>query len=208
MIDTATLIAYVTIVLGFVFIPGPATLLTVTRATSSGTKAGIATGAGIAAGDVVHTFMAIIGVSIIIAKSAFLFSIIKYAGAAYLVFLGIVAILDKTSLDLARGSTPITAKKAFNQAIIAEVLNPKAALFFLAFLPQFVKPENGSVMLQLTVLGTIFVLLGLFSTVIFAVGAGKLGSFLKKHPAVVKWQGKVVGGIYCALGARLALQER
>ncbi|WP_306142642.1 LysE family translocator [Roseibium sp. MMSF_3412] len=208
MIDTATLIAYVAIVLGFVFIPGPATLLTVARATSSGTKAGIATGAGIAAGDVVHTFMAIIGVSAIIATSALLFSVIKYAGAGYLLYLGIVAILDKTSLDLARGSSPITAKKAFNQAIIAEVLNPKTALFFLAFLPQFVKPENGSVMLQLTALGTIFVLLGLFSTVIFAVGAGRLGSFLKKHPAVVKWQGKIVGGIYCALGARLALQER
>lgn len=208
MIDTTTLIAYVTIVLGFVFIPGPATLLTVARATSSGTKVGIATGAGIAAGDFVHTFMAIIGVSAIIATSALLFSIIKYAGAAYLVYLGIVAIFDKTPLDLARGSTPITAKQAFNQAIIAEVLNPKTALFFLAFLPQFVKPENGSVMLQLTVLGTIFVLLGLCSTVIFAVGAGKLGSLLKKHPAVMKWQGKVVGGIYCALGARLALQER
>ena len=82
MIDTATLIAYVTIVLGFVFIPGPATLLTVARATSSGTRVGIATGAGIAAGDVVHTFMAIVGVSAIIATSAFLFSLIKYAGAA------------------------------------------------------------------------------------------------------------------------------
>lgn len=208
MIDTATLIAYVTIVLGFVFIPGPATLLTVARATSSGTKAGIATGAGIAAGDVVHTLMAIVGVSAIIATSALLFSIIKYAGAAYLIYLGLVAIFDKTPLDLKRGSTPITARKAFNQAIVAEVLNPKTALFFLAFLPQFVKPENGSVALQLTVLGVIFVLLGLFSTVVFAVGAGKLGSFLKKHPAVVKWQGKIVGGIYCALGARLALQDR
>ncbi|CTQ59808.1 Homoserine/homoserine lactone efflux protein [Roseibium album] len=208
MIDTATMIAYVTIVLGFVFIPGPATLLTVARATSSGTRAGIATGAGIAAGDVVHTFMAIIGVSAVIATSALLFSVIKYAGAAYLIYLGIIAIIDKTPLDLARGSKPISARKAFNQAIVAEVLNPKTALFFLAFLPQFVKPENGSVMLQLTVLGVIFVFLGLFSTVVFAVGAGKLGSFLKKHPAVVKWQGKVVGGIYCALGARLALQER
>lgn len=208
MIDTATLIAYVTIVLGFVFIPGPATLLTVARATSSGTKAGIATGAGIAAGDVVHTVMAIIGVSAVIATSAVLFSVIKYAGAAYLIYLGLVAIFDKTPLDLARGSRPITARRAFNQAIVAEVLNPKTALFFLAFLPQFVKPENGSVMLQLTVLGVIFVLLGLFSTVVFAVGAGKLGGFLKRHPAVVKWQGKVVGSIYCALGARLALQER
>ena len=93
------------------FIPGPATLLTVARATSSGTRAGIATGAGIAAGDVVHTVMAIVGVSAIIATSAFLFSIIKYAGAAYLIYLGLVAIFDKTPMDLKRGSTPISAER-------------------------------------------------------------------------------------------------
>ncbi|POF29604.1 LysE family translocator [Roseibium marinum] len=208
MIDTTTMIAYVMIVLGFVFIPGPATLLTVARATSSGAKVGIATGAGIAAGDVVHTVMAIAGVSAIIATSAVLFSIIKYAGAAYLIYLGIRAILEKAPLDLTRGRQPITAGKAFHQAVIAEVLNPKTALFFLAFLPQFVKPENGSVVLQLSVLGAVFVLLGLLSTMIFALGAGSLGTFLRRHPAVLKWQGKVVGGIYCALGVRLALQER
>ena len=91
---------------------------------------------------------------------------------------------------------------------MTEVLNPKTALFFLAFLPQFVRPENGSVMLQLMTLGIIFVLLGLFSTVVFAVSAGRLGNFLRRNPSVVKWQGKVVGGIYCALGVRLALQQR
>src|SRR4030081_2015588 len=94
MIDTTTLITYGAIVLGFVFIPGPATLLTVTRAASSGAKVGIATGTGIAAGDVLHTFMAIVGISAIIAASATLFSIIKYIGAAYLVYLGIRAILE------------------------------------------------------------------------------------------------------------------
>jgi len=88
------------------------------------------------------------------------------------------------------------------------MLNPKTALFFLAFLPQFVRPENGSVMLQLAVLGIIFVLLGLFSTVVFAVSAGGLGAVLRRNPAVLKWQGKVVGAIYCALGVRLALQQR
>lgn len=208
MIDATTLITYVMIVLGFVFIPGPATLLTVARAASSGTRVGIATGAGIAAGDVIHTLMAIIGVSAVIATSALLFSVIKYAGAAYLIYLGLVALFDKTALDLSRGREPISARKAFRQAIVAEVLNPKTALFFLAFLPQFVEPENGSVFVQLSVLGAIFVGLGLFSTVIFAAGAGRLGDFLRRHKAVAKWQGKVVGGLYCALGARLALQER
>lgn len=208
MIDVTTLIAYIAIVTGFVFIPGPATLLTVARATSSGTKVGIATGAGIAAGDVIHTFMAIIGISAIIAASALLFSAIKYLGAAYLLYLGIRAILEKAPANLAAGALPISAGRAFRQAILAELLNPKTALFFLAFLPQFVHPGNGSVMLQLTILGIIFVLLGLVSTVVFAVSAGTLGGFLRRNPAVLKWQGKVVGGIFCALGVRLALQER
>ncbi|MBZ8133671.1 LysE family translocator [Afifella sp. IM 167] len=209
MIDWTTLITYIAIVLGFVFIPGPATLLTVARATSSGTKVGIATGAGVAAGDVIHTFMAIIGISAIIAASAALFTIVKYLGAAYLVFLGLQAILAKTPSDpTAARALPITAQRAFRQAILTEVLNPKTALFFLAFLPQFVRPENGAVALQLAVLGTVFVLLGLLSCVVFAVTSGGLGRFLRRHPTVLRWQGKIVGSIYCALGVRLALQER
>ena len=144
MIDQATLITYVAIVIGFVFIPGPATVLTVARATTSGTRVGLATGLGIAVGDVVHTALAVLGISVII----------------------------------------------------------------LAFLPQFVQPENGSVLLQLTTLGIILVALGLTSTVFFALCAGRVGGFLKHNPTVVRWQGRVVGSIYCALGLRLALQER
>ncbi|RXG93077.1 LysE family translocator [Bradyrhizobium zhanjiangense] len=210
MIDHATLITYVLIVLGFVFIPGPATLLTMARAASSGTKVGIATGAGIAAGDLIHTSMAIVGLSAIIATSAFLFSVVKYAGAAFLIYLGIRAMLDKAPIELnGSGSAPtISAGRAFREAVLTEVLNPKTALFFLAFLPQFVRPESGSTAFQLAVLGIVFVLLGLVSTVVFAPGAGRLGNFLRHHPAVVKWQGKVVGTIYCAVGVRLALQER
>ncbi|RUX66170.1 LysE family translocator [Mesorhizobium sp. M7A.F.Ca.US.014.04.1.1] len=208
MIDLTTLIAYIAVVLGFVFIPGPATLLTIARATSSGTRVGIATGAGIAAGDVFHTVMAMIGISAISAASATLFSVIKYIGAAYLVYLGIRAIIEKTPANPAAGALAISAGKAFRQAVLTEVLNPKTALFFLAFLPQFVRPENGSVMLQMAALGVIFVILGLFSTVVFAVSAGRLGTFLRRNPSVLRLQGKVVGGIYCALGVRLALQQR
>jgi threonine/homoserine/homoserine lactone efflux protein len=202
MIDTTTLITYGAIVLGFVFIPGPATLLTVTRAVSSGSKVGIATGAGIAAGDVIHTFMAIVGIS------AMLFSIIKYIGAAYLVYLGIRAILERAPATFVTRGSPISAGMAFRQAILAEVLNPKTALFFLAFLPQFVRPENGLVAFQLTILGVVFVLLGLVSTAVYAVSAGRLGDFLHRNPTVLKWQGKVVGAVYCALGVRLALERR
>lgn len=209
MIDQPTLITYVAIVLGFVFIPGPATLLTVARATTSGTRVGIATGAGITVGDIVHTLLAIVGVSAIIATSAVLFSIIKYLGAAYLVYLGIKAIIEKPPTSLGgKGQLPITAPQAFRQAVLAELLNPKTALFFLAFLPQFVKPENGAVIIQLSILGVLFAFIGLFSTVVFAVSAGILGNFLRRSPKVLKWQGKIVGSIYCALGIRIALQER
>ena len=208
MIDPATLITYVAIVAGFVFIPGPATLLTVTRSATSGTKVGIATVAGIAAGDVFHTVMATVGVSAIIAASAILFSVIKYVGAGYLVYLGIRAIIEKTPTTFGKRGLPISAGKAFHQAILAEILNPKTALFFLAFLPQFVRPQNGAVALQLVVFGGIFILLGLVSTVIYAVGAANLGYFLRRHPTVMKWQGKIVGTVFCALGARLALENR
>ena len=182
--------------------------MTVARATGSGTKVGIATGAGIALGDILHTAMAVVGLSAIIATSAMLFSLIKYAGAAYLIYLGIRAILEKAPEGPGKAALPITAAKAFRQAILTEVLNPKTALFFLAFLPQFVHPENGAVALQLTILGTVFVLLGFFSTVVFALGAGHLGNFLRRNAAVLKWQGKVIGSLYCALGLRLAMQER
>ena len=208
MIDSTTLITYVAIVFGFVFLPGPATLLTVTRAATSGTKVGIATGSGIATGDVVHTFMAIVGISAVIAASAMLFSVIKYIGATYLVYLGIRAILEKAPSDFAKRGPPISAGTAYRQAILAEILNPKTALFFLAFLPQFVRSENGLVALQLTILGVVYVALGLVSTVAYAVSAGRLGDFLRRNPIVLKWQGKVVGGIFCALGIRLALERR
>jgi len=208
MIDPTVLLTYIAIVLGFVFIPGPATVLTVARATTSGTRAGIATGAGVALGDILHTLMAIVGISAIIATSALLFSIIKYLGAGYLIYIGLRALFEKTPADLGAGHTPISPSQAFRQAVLAEVLNPKTALFFLAFLPQFVDPSAGAVALQLAVLGVIFVALGLLSTVVFALGAGSLGAFLRRNPVVLRWQGKVVGGIYCALGARLAFQER
>lgn len=208
MIDPAILLTYSAIVLGFVFIPGPATLLTVARATTSGTKVGIATGAGITAGDCLHTIMAVFGISAIIAASATLFTIVKYLGALYLVYLGLRAFFEKTSIDFGQGRIPMTAGQAFRQAILAEVLNPKTALFFLAFLPQFVAPEKGSVIIQLTILGVVFALIGFFSTLVYSVAAGRLGELLRRNPAILTWQGKVVGSIYCALGVRLALQER
>jgi threonine/homoserine/homoserine lactone efflux protein len=208
MIDHTTLITYLAILTGFVFIPGPAVLLTLARAASAGTRVGVATGLGIAVGDLVHTAMAVLGLSAILAASALLFNLIKYLGAGYLIFLGIKAMLERTDRLAISGAAPLPAGQALRQAVIAEILNPKSAMFFLAFLPQFVRPENGAVSLQLAELGILFVAMGVVSTMVFAIGAGGIGGFLRRHPAVVRWQGKVVGAIYCAVGIRLALQER
>ena len=208
MIDQATLLTYLAILFGFVFLPGPAVLLTLARATSSGTRAGMATALGIAAGDLVHTFMAVVGISAIILASAFLFTLIKYLGAAYLVYLGLRAIFEKDAYSHPTATGRLSSGTAFRQAVLAEVLNPKSALFFLAFLPQFVRPENGAVSLQLLLLGVLFVLVGLLSTVVYAFAAGSVGRFIRRHPGVTRWQGKVVGGIYCALGLRLLLPEK
>jgi threonine/homoserine/homoserine lactone efflux protein len=208
MFHLNTLATYIPIVLGFVFIPGPATLLTIARAASSGTKAGIATGTGIAVGDLIHTFTATVGISAILSASATLFSIIKYIGAAYLIYLGTKAILEKSPASAAAPLAQASIGKVFRQAVLTELFNPKTALFFLAFLPQFVRPENGFVTLQLATLGILFVLLGLLSTIVYAACAARMGHFLRRNPTVLKWQGKIVGSIYCALGIRVALQER
>lgn len=209
MIDQSSLITYLAVLTGFVFMPGPAVLMTLARSASSGTRVGVATGIGIAVGDLAHTVMAVLGLSAILLASAVLFNIIKYIGAAYLVYLGIKAIIERTerSSDM-RAAATMTVPRAFRQAVLAEILNPKSAMFFLAFLPQFVQTQKGAVPLQLTILGSLFVVMGLFSTMIFAIGAGRIGSFLRKNSAVARWQGKVVGAIYCALGIRLALQDR
>ncbi len=208
MIDQTTLFTYIAILFGFVLIPGPAVLLTLARATSAGTRVGIATSLGIAAGDVVHTIMAVLGISAIILASAFMFSLVKYLGAGYLIYLGIRAIFEKPPALDASETKRLSPRQAFNQAMLAEILNPKSALFFLAFLPQFVNPANGAVALQLTILGLLFVLIGLLSTVGFALAGGSVGSFLRRNPTVLKLQGKVVGCIYCGIGIRLALQEK
>lgn len=208
MIDQTTLVTYLAILLGFVFIPGPAVLLTLARASGSGTRAGLATALGIAVGDLVHTAFTVLGLSAMILASATLFSAIKYLGAAYLVYLGIKAFRDRTPVRVRTGDDGVSSRQAFRQAVLAEVLNPKSAMFFLAFLPQFVRPENGSVALQLSVLGVLFVAMGLLSTLTVAVFAGGIGNWLRRSETVMRWQGKLIGTIYCALGLRLALQER
>jgi threonine/homoserine/homoserine lactone efflux protein len=208
MIGTTTLITYVTVVLGLFLIPGPAVLLTLARATAGGRRVGIATGLGIATGDLTHTVMASFGLSAVLMASALAFDIVKFAGAAYLLFLGVRALLERTGdLRLAAVSA-VEAPRAFRQGVVTEVLNPKTALFFLAFMPQFVRPENGFVFWQFAELGLIFVGMSAAYTSVIALAAGEVSRWLVQYKRVGRWQGRVIGMIYIALGIRLALEER
>lgn len=208
MPEMTVLLTYLAILVGFVFFPGPSILLTLARSSTSGTRAGIATSLGIGLGDVIHTLLAVIGVSAIVMASANAFLVVKLLGAGYLIYIGLRSIFDRPSLQGQPDLPMITPRKAFRQACLAEVLNPKSAMFFLAFLPQFVAPDQGNVPLQLLVLGLLFVVVGTAATFLVAVGAGAIGATLRSNPAIQCWQGKVVGTLYCALGIRLAFLQR
>jgi threonine/homoserine/homoserine lactone efflux protein len=183
-------------------------LLVLARSMAGGPRVGVATGFGIALGDLVHTAMATFGLSAVLMTSALAFSIVKYAGVVYLIVLGIRALIENNDdLSLPR-SQPVDARRAFRQAILAEMLNPKTALFFLAFLPQFVRTEHGSIVGQFAVLGLVFVAMSAVYTSLLALAAGRISPWLKRHHSIGRWQGRVVGTIYIALGVRLAFQER
>jgi threonine/homoserine/homoserine lactone efflux protein len=208
MIEPNTLLTYAAVVLGLFLIPGPAVLLVLGRAAAGGRRVGIATGLGIACGDLLHTAFATVGLSAVLMTSALAFSVVKYAGAAYLIYLGIRALVEKggdLSLVAAR---LVDAPLAFRQAVLAELLNPKTALFFLAFLPQFVRADHGTVALQLAVLGLVFAGMSAGYTALIALAAGHVGRWLRRHRGIGRWQGRIVGVIFLALGVRLAFQER
>lgn len=138
MFDLPTLAAFVVVVLGLFLIPGPAVLLVLTRTVQGGRKTGVMTGLGIAAGDFIHTLCAAVGLSALLMTSSTAFTIVKLAGAGYLIYLGLRAFFARGGdASTAQPSKPVTPSQAFLQAIPAEVRNPKTALFFLAFLPQF-----------------------------------------------------------------------
>jgi threonine/homoserine/homoserine lactone efflux protein len=208
MIGSETLFAYLLILLGLFLIPGPAVLLILTRSVGGGRRVGVATALGIMMGDFVHTLMATFGLSAVLATSAIAFSVVKFAGASYLIYLGVRSFFEKGQLLEVPTARRLGSGGAFRQGMVTETLNPKTALFFLAFLPQFVHPERGSAIGQLALLGLIFVVLSAAYCAFLAVSAGSLSPWLTRHRAIGRWQGKVVGTIYLGLGVRLALQER
>jgi threonine/homoserine/homoserine lactone efflux protein len=208
MFDLSTLGTFVAVVLGLFLIPGPAVLLVLSRTVQGGRRTGIMTGLGIASGDFVHTVFAAVGLSAILMTSALAFTAIKLIGAAYLIYLGIRAILARQGNPSLPKVLAVTPAKAFLQAVPAEVLNPKTALFFLAFMPQFVHPERGSVFIQFAVLGLIFVALSSLYSTLIALSIRPLGRIVKHLSWIGRWQGKIIGTVFIGLGIKVATQHR
>ncbi|MED4585034.1 LysE family translocator [Brevibacillus choshinensis] len=208
MFTISTLSTFIIIVIGLFLIPGPAVLLTATRTVQGGRQAGIMAGLGIATGDFIHTLCAAIGLSAILMTSATAFQVVKFAGAGYLLYLGIRSMLEKPTDPSLPQVAPMSTLRMYSQAILIEVLNPKTALFFLAFLPQFVHPENGASFLQFLVLGLLFVALSIMYTTLIAVSVRQLGRLVKRVPWMGRWSGKFVGVIYIGLGLKVAFQSR
>jgi threonine/homoserine/homoserine lactone efflux protein len=208
MFDLSTLSTFFVVVLGLFLIPGPAVLLVLSRTVQAGRRTGVMTGLGIATGDFVHTVFAAVGLSAVLMTSALAFNAVKLIGAVYLIYLGLRAMLEKRGNPFLPKVPPVTPAKAFLQAVPAEVLNPKTALLFLAFMPQFVHPERGSVFFQFAVLGLVFVALSSLYTALLALSVRSLGRVVKRLSWLHRWQGKIVGTILIALGLKVATQHR
>ncbi len=189
--------------------PGNDMLYVATRSTSQGLKAGIVSALGISAGCIVHLIAAVIGLSAIIANSAVAFDIIKYIGAAYLIYLGIKSFLSKQNkFNIDRQVEKRSLSNLLWQGALTNVLNPKVALFFLAFLPQFIHPEKGAPALQILLLGLWFNFSGTIVNIIVAMLFGKLGNWLADKQAFIKWQNKITGMLLVGLGVKVALSSR
>ena len=212
MIATATLATFVVVVLGLFLVPGPAVLLVLTRTAQGGRRVGIATGAGIAAGDLVDTLLAAVGLSALLMTSALAFGVVKLCGAGYLLWLGVKAFMEKPSpagTPVDRAVAPaVSASRAFWQAIPAEVLNPKTALFFLAFMPQFVHAERGHALAQFLILGLVFVAMSLAYSTTLAFAIRPIGRLVGRLGWLQRWKGKIIGTIFISLGVRVAFQRQ
>jgi threonine/homoserine/homoserine lactone efflux protein len=200
---------FIVVVLLLFLIPGPAVFLTISQTIKGGKKNGIVTGLGIAVGDLLHTCASVLGLSAILMTSALAFEIVKYLGAAYLIYLGISALIEKSKKVEKPIRKNVKTSGSFHQALLIELLNPKTSLFFLAFLPQFVQSNSTPVTIQLLLLGLTFVLMSIIYTTILVFLTSTLGNkLIIKSTQSTKWLEKVVGIVYISLGLKLALQTQ
>jgi threonine/homoserine/homoserine lactone efflux protein len=190
--------------LALLLIPGPAVLYVVVQSAERGRRVGLASVAGIHLGSLVHVAAATAGLSALIVASDAAFSTVKYAGAGYLVFLGVRRLLESDAPTKAPERTRML-RRAFLRGAVVNVLNPKTALFFLAFLPQFVDADRGGVWSQALVLGLVFVALGLVSDSLYALAAGTIAGVLRRKRRLLRFGS---GAMYIGLGAAAALAKR
>ncbi len=206
MPDATTYGLFVLAALALLLIPGPAVFYVVARGVEGGRSAGIVSCFGIEVGTLLHAAFAAVGLSAIVASSATAFTVVKWLGAAYLVCLGLKKLFGRDE-----GERPVEVKReplrrVFVQGVLVQVLNPKVALFFLAFLPQFVDPSRGPVWTQILLLGATLGAMGFFTDGLYAMLGGTAGNWLKRRDTSLRRIGRYLsGGVYLALGAAAAV---
>ena len=191
--------------------PGPDMLYVLGRSLGQGRRAGIVSSLGIFVGCLVHIAAAALGLAALLRASVVAFNLIRYAGAAYLIYLGARMLFSKDAQNtLASGATtqPASLRRIFMQGVISDVLNPKVAMFFVAFLPQFVNPARGPVVFQIVVLGLILDVGGTLVNLGVAFFAGEIGNRLRESDRIARWQRWFTGSIFIGLGVRLGLARR
>lgn len=198
------------IVAGWILIvtPGPDTAYIIGRSVQLGWRGGLAAAVGIGSGCLVHVLGAAVGLSAIIATSSMAFTAVKLVGAAYLVYIGVKMLMSRGgTLNVETNDRVASLREVFWQGALTNILNPKVALFFLAFLPQFVAADAASKPLAFLTLGLIFVINGTLYCIGVAAFAAKVGGLLKRSQNALKWIDRTLGGLFVALGVRLALSE-
>jgi threonine/homoserine/homoserine lactone efflux protein len=208
MFDGANILLFIAASWVLILTPGPDTIYVLTRGISQGKQAGVVSALGVTLGIGIHTLTAAFGLAVVLQTSALAFLIVKYVGALYLLYLGIKVLKEEGDLTRAADHKPRQLHVLFWQGVLSNVTNPKIALFFLAFLPQFVRPEHGHVPLQMIVLGLIFALFGVIYLSGVGYSAGRVGNWIANHPRYLKPLRWATGGVFLGLGLRLVFMER
>ncbi|HWM13939.1 MAG TPA: LysE family translocator [Gaiellaceae bacterium] len=202
--DPGTLALFAGAAVLLLVIPGPAVLYIVAQSIEHGRSAGLVSMLGVQAGALVHVAAAALGLSALLVQSSVAFDVVKYAGAAYLIFLGLRKLLARERFETTGERPPRRLNRLFAQGVVVNVLNPKAALFFFAFLPQFVDVSAGSVGLQIALLGLVFILIAIVSDGLYAVAAGTASDRLRGSRSFVRAERWVSGTVLVALGVTAA----
>jgi threonine/homoserine/homoserine lactone efflux protein len=208
MFEPTRLLLFMTAGLLLLLTPGPAVFYIIARSIDQGRPAGLVSTLGIGVGTMFHVIAAAFGISALLVSSALLFNIVKLLGAGYLVYIGIRKLFFEKDMVEHNQVDRATLKQIFFQGVVVNILNPKTALFFFAFLPQFVDPAKGSVVPQIFVLGLLLVVMGLMTDGAYAVLAGTAGNWLKNNLRLLRAQRLFAGTIYVALGMVTAFARK